>query len=72
MRNRVLGLLLLFPLLATAPGCRVIAGAAAVVGEVVIDGLLDDCDSDDGGASHHAHRAGHEHPERRAGRSATR
>ncbi len=41
MRRRRVGLLLAILLLATAPGCRAIAGAAIVIGEAVIEGALD-------------------------------
>ena len=47
MRRRWIGLLLVLFLLATAPGCRVLTGAAIIVGEAFIEGALDDDSYDD-------------------------
>ena len=48
MRKRWLGLFLGILLLATAPGCRVIVAAAALVGEAALDAALEDAfDHDD-------------------------
>jgi hypothetical protein len=44
MIRRRLGLFLAILLLATAPGCRAIAGAAILVGEAAIEAALDDDD----------------------------
>jgi len=54
MIRRRLGLLLAILLLATAPGCRAVAGAAIVIGEAVIEGALDD--RDDCCCEHRRHR----------------
>jgi hypothetical protein len=47
MRKRLPGLLLLVLLIPTAPGCRVLAGAAAVAGEITIEALLEESADDD-------------------------
>ena len=47
MRKRWLGLFLGTLLLATAPGCRVVAGAAVLVGEAVLDAAIDHAFDDD-------------------------
>lgn len=69
---RRLGTLLLLLALATAPGCRVIAGAAVIVGEVVLDGLADDCDGDGGDPPRHERRAPRPNPRRHAERDPAR
>ena len=47
MRTHRIALLLMLLVLAAAPGCRVVAGAAILVGEAVIDAAFDadDCDA---------------------------
>jgi len=67
----LLGLLLL----CVAPGCRVLAGAAVIVGEVAIDAVLSSDDDDGGWSCESEHkrdrRAPTPNPHRRATRSTT-
>lgn len=62
MRKRWLGLLLGLLVLATAPGCRVLAGAAIIAGEVALDAALDndDDDCDCHSSNHHSKRGHHD------------
>ena len=58
MRRRWLGLILGIVVLATAPGCRVLAGAAVIVGEAFLEGAIDGAlDDDDCDAPKPKHRA---------------
>jgi len=54
MRRIRPGILLALLLLCAAPGCRVLAGAAVIAGEVAIDALLSG--DDDGSCQSERHR----------------
>ncbi|HEX5137011.1 MAG TPA: hypothetical protein VFY93_08575 [Planctomycetota bacterium] len=64
----LLGLLLL----CVAPGCRVLAGAAAIAGEVALDVVLSSDDDDDGGGCESEHRRDRRAPTPNPRRSASR
>lgn len=66
------GILLGLLLLCVAPGCRVLAGAAVIVGEVAIDAVLSSDDDDGWSSESEHHRCDRRAPTPNPRRSASR